>query len=105
GTGISEISQPLLERGMNLKTKRANATAILVEAAGDWIITILNLHAGLILIDIIIFTVPGAIIGAQIGAYISKYLPDRLLKIVFSLAVLTVGSFYIVKGVQWAAAG
>lgn len=101
GTGIAEISQPLLERGLKLKTKRANATAILVEAAGDWIITILNLHAGLIRIDIIIFTVPGAIIGAQIGAWISRYLPDRLLKIMFAVAIMVIGGFYIFKGIQW----
>ncbi len=32
GTGICELSQPLLERGLKVKPKRANATAILVEA-------------------------------------------------------------------------
>ena len=73
----------------------------MVEAAGDWIITILNLHAGLIRLDIIMFTVPGVIIGAQIGAYVSKFLPDRLLKIVFSVAILIIGCFYIFKGTQW----
>jgi uncharacterized membrane protein YfcA len=101
GTGIAEISQPLLERGLKLTTKRANATAILVEAAGDWIITILNLHAGLISLDIIVFTVPGAMIGAQLGAWVSKYLPDRLLKIIFSAAIMVIGVFYVGKGIQW----
>ena len=101
GTGIAEISQPLLERGSKLKTKRANATAILIEAGGDWVISILNLQAGLIRLDIIMFSVPGVIIGAQIGAYFSKFLPDRLLKIVFSVAVIFIGIFYIFRGVQW----
>lgn len=101
GTGIAEISQPLLERGLKLKTKRANATAILIEAAGDWIITILNLQSGFIRLDIIIFSVPGVIIGAQIGAWVSKYLPDRLLKVVFSVAIMVIGAFYVGKGVQW----
>ena len=101
GTGICEISQPLLERGLDVKTKRANATAILVEATGDWILTILNLHAGFIMSDIWIFTGLGVIIGGQIGPYVSKYLPDRIIKIIFSIAVIVIGVFYIVKGVQW----
>lgn len=102
GTGICEMSQPLLERGLKVKTKKANATAILVEATGDWVITILNLHAGLILWELWIFTASGVIIGGQIGPYLSKYLPDRLLKIVFSCAVIVIGIFYIYKGIQWA---
>ena len=101
GTGVAEMSQPLLERGLNLKTKRANATAILVEAVADWVITILNLQAGFIRWDIWIWTGAGVIIGGQIGPYISRYLPDRLLKVIFSVAVIIIGIFYIYKGIQW----
>ena len=101
GTGICEISQPLLERGMGLQTKKANATAILIEATGDWVITILNLHAGLIMWELWVFTGTGVIIGGQIGPYISKFLPDRIIKIVFSIAVLVIAVFYIIKGSQW----
>jgi uncharacterized membrane protein YfcA len=101
GTGVCEMMQPLLERGLDLKTKRANATAILVEATADWVITILNLHAGMIMLDILIFTGPGVIIGAQLGSYLSRYLPNRLLKIVFSFAVASIAVFYIYKGIVW----
>jgi uncharacterized membrane protein YfcA len=101
GTGICEMAQPTLERGFKLKTKRANATAILIEATGDWVITILNLNAGLIRWDIWLFSGMGVIIGGQIGPYISRFMPDRLLKIIFSIAVLIVGSFYIYKGILW----
>jgi uncharacterized membrane protein YfcA len=101
GTGICELAQPVLEKGLKIKTKRANATAILVEATGDWIITILNLHAGLIMWELWIFTGTGVIIGGQIGPYISKYLPDRLLKLVFSVCVIGVGIYYIIIGVNW----
>ncbi len=104
GTGIAEMGQPLLERGLKVETKRANATAVLVEATGDWIITILNLHAGLILWDLWIFTGTGVIIGAQIGSYISRYLPARLLKLVFSVCIVLVGVFYIYQGFVWIAA-
>lgn len=101
GTGICELGQPLLEKGMNIKTKRANATAILVEATGDWIITILNLNAGMILANLWVMTALGVIIGGQIGPYISRILPNRLVKIVFALAVIVIGIFYIFKGIHW----
>jgi uncharacterized membrane protein YfcA len=101
GTGICETTQPLLEKGLKLKTKKANATAIWVEAMGDWIITILNLQAGLIIWKIWIFTGTGVIIGGQIGPYIAKYLPEKILKLIFSLAVIVIGIFYIIKGGHW----
>lgn len=101
GTGICELAQPVLERGLNVKTKRANATAILVEATADWVITILNLHAGLIMLDMLIFTGTGVIIGGQIGPYVSRYIPDRVVKIIFSIAILIISVFYIYKGITW----
>jgi len=101
GTGICESAQPLLERGLNIKTIRSNATAIWAEAMGDWIITILNLQAGLIVWQILIFTGSGVILGAQIGAIMSKHLPEKLLKIIFSVAIVIVGVFYIFTGSIW----
>jgi uncharacterized protein len=102
GTGMAETSQPLLERKMGLETRRANATAIWVEATGDWIITILNIQTGLILWNLLIFTGSGVIIGGQIGPYVAKFLPERLLKIVFSVGIIIIGVFYIYKGGMWA---
>jgi len=101
GSGICELAQPVLERGLNIKTKRANATAILVEAIADWVITILNLHAGLILWDLWIFTGTGTLIGAQIGVYVSRFLPDRLIKVIFALAISVIAVFYIYTGLKW----
>lgn len=101
GTGICEIAQPMLEKGLDIKTKRANATAILVEAVGDWVITILNLHAGLIIWELWIFTGVGVLIGGQIGPLISRFLPDKTVKIVFSLSIIIIGIFYIYKGSNW----
>lgn len=105
GTGVCEISQPLLERGLDMKTRRANATAILVEATADWVITILNLQAGLIMWQLWIFTGTGVIIGGQIGPYISRFLPVRLIKVVFSVSVIIIGIFYIYKGYIWIVKG
>ncbi len=101
GTGVCELSQPLLEKGLDLETRRANATAILVEATADWVITILNLQAGLIMWQLWIFTGSGVIIGGQIGPYIARFLPVRIIKIVFSISVIIIGIFYIYKGYLW----
>ena len=101
GTGSCELAQPVLEKGLNIKTKRANATAILVEATADWVITILNLHAGMIMWELWIITGTGVIIGGQIGPYVSKYLPERFIKMVFSISIMIIGIFYITKGVRW----
>lgn len=102
GTGIAEIAQPVLEKGLDIKTKRANATAILVEAAADWVITILNLHAGMIMWELWLFSGIGVLIGGQIGPLISRFLPDRTVKIVFSISIMIIGIFYIYKGINWA---
>ncbi len=101
GTGVCEISQPLLEKGLNLKTKKANATAIMIEATADWVITILNIHAGFIMWELWIFTGTGVIIGGQIGPYLSRFLPERLIKIIFSISIIIIGMFYVYKGYLW----
>ncbi len=101
GTGIAELAQPVLEKGMKVKTKRANATAIMIEATADWVITILNLHAGLIMWELWIFTGTGVIIGGQLGPYFSRYLPERIVKFIFSIGIMVIGIFYILKGIEW----
>ena len=89
------MHQPLLEHGGGLHTKRANATAILIEALVDWVITIFNLSVGNLNYNILLFSVSGVIIGAQIGALLSPYLPDRLLKTIFGISVLGIGIVYV----------
>lgn len=95
GTGVAEVHQPLLERFGGLATKRANATAIFIEAAADWLITSANLSLGNLRTDILIFSLPGVLIGAQLGAMWSRHLPDRTVKTAFALCVLGIGLFYI----------
>lgn len=95
GTGVAEIHQPLLEHGGGLATKRANATAILIEALADWAITVVNLSLGNLRLDILAFSVSGVLIGSQIGALVSPYVPDRLLKTVFACCVFGIGAVYV----------
>lgn len=95
GTGVAELNQPLIEHVGQVPTKRANATAILLEANADWLITLLNIQLGNINYEILIFSVSGVLIGSQIGPRIAPYLPDRQLKIIFSTAVTLIGVFYL----------
>lgn len=100
GTGVAEMHQPLLEHKGGLGTKRANATAILIEAIADWAITVVNLSLGNLRLDILIFSTSGVILGAQLGALWSPYLPDRLLKTAFAVCVLGIGTIYVVTSLR-----
>lgn len=95
GTGIAEIHQPIFERDVGLSTKRANASAILIEALGNWLITLLNLSFNNINYEILIFSASGVFIGGQIGPILSKYVSDIMLKTIFSVSVGLIGLIYI----------
>ena len=105
GTGVAEMNQPLLEQQGKLATKRANATAIALEAIADATITVVNLKLGFIRPEILIFSASGVLIGGQIGAALSPYLPDRILKAVFATAILFIGGIYIFTTLAKLAAG
>ena len=99
GTGIAEIHQPMFEHDAHLLTKRSNATAITVEALGNWIITFLNLTLGTINYEILIFSATGVLVGAQLGALVSDYISDRIAKIAFGFFVSLIGIIYIITSV------
>ena len=101
GTGVAELHQPRFEQTGGLRTKFANATAIAVEAIADWTITVVNLSLGNLRFDVLVFSVSGVLLGAQLGAMISPYVPDRLLKTVFSLCVLSIGFVYVVTSLNY----
>ncbi len=95
-TGVAEMHQPLFEEEGKLATKKANATAVFIEALADITITLFNLIVlKNIRFDILIFSATGVLIGGQIGALVSSRLPDRLVKTVFGIAVLFIGIVYI----------
>lgn len=96
GTGVAEMSQPMLEERAGLLTLKANATAILLEATADWAITAANLKVGNIRFDILVYTVTGVLIGGIIGPRIAPYLNPRITKLVFGLAVTSLGFIYMV---------
>lgn len=89
-----------MEHKGGLATKRANATAIALEALADWGITLVNLSIGNLRFDILVFSASGVLIGGQIGAWLSPRVSDRLLKTVFAVCVLGIGIVYIVTSLQ-----
>lgn len=95
GTGVAEIHQPMFEHDAGLATKKANASAILIEALGNWFITLLNIKLGNINYEILIFSASGVLIGGQIGPLVSNYVSDRILKVIFGISVSCIGLIYI----------
>lgn len=100
GTGIAEIHQPMFEHDAGLATKKANATAILIEALGNWFITLLNIKLGNINYEIMIFSASGVLIGSQIGPLISSHISDKILKIIFSISISFIGLIYIFNSIN-----
>lgn len=100
GTGVAELHQPLLEHRGGLTTRRANATAIALEALADWGITLANLSFGNLRFDVLIFSATGAMVGAQLGARLSPSVPARALKTTFALCVLGIGAVYTATALE-----
>lgn len=100
GTGIAEIHQPMFEQDAGLATKKANASAILIEALGNILITLLNLSMGNINFHVLIFSASGVLIGSQIGPILSNHISDRILKILFGISVSIIGLIYIITSLQ-----
>jgi len=96
GTGVAEMNQPLLEERAGLKTLKANATAICLEAIADWTITFANIKLGNIRYDILVFTVTGVLVGGVIGPRVAKYFNPRISKTIFGIAVCSIGFIYMV---------
>ena len=90
----------MFEQDAGLATKKANATAILIEALGNWFITLLNIKLGNINYEILMFSASGVLIGGQIGPYVANYIPQRILKTIFGVSVSMIGIIYIVTSIQ-----
>ncbi|MFN8847047.1 MAG: sulfite exporter TauE/SafE family protein [Bdellovibrionales bacterium] len=97
GTGQAELMQPLLMLVKKIDVRKANATAIALEASGNILISIFNLKTGNINFSILLWTGLGVIIGGQIGAWKSVKVPSQWLRLAFSILVLGIGFFYLYR--------
>lgn len=97
GTGQAELMQPFLAFVRRIDVRKANATAIAIEASGNLLISFFNLKTGNIRFDILLWTGLGVLFGAQLGAHWSLKIPEKFLRLSFSLLVLGIGLFYLYR--------
>jgi uncharacterized membrane protein YfcA len=100
GTGQAELMQPLLMLIKKIDVRKANATAIALEASGNILISLFNLKTGNINFSILLWTGLGVIIGAQIGALQSLKISTFWLRLTFSVLVLGIGFFYLYRSLN-----
>jgi uncharacterized membrane protein YfcA len=95
GTGNAELNQPYLEMKGNLQTQRSNALAIALEATGNVTITLFNLISDNLDWSILMYTLPGVLIGSQLGVWLSSRLNSMIMKSLFAFFVAGIGLHYI----------
>ncbi len=96
GTGNAELNQPFLEMKGNLQNKKANALAIALEASGNVLITLFNLISDDLDWSILIYTLPGVLIGSQLGVWLSTRLNSMVMKTLFAIFVAGIGFHYLI---------
>jgi uncharacterized membrane protein YfcA len=97
GTGNAESHGPLIERFSKINAVEAKATSIALEAIGNLTITIINLIISDLEWNILLFTLPGVIIGSQIGVYLGSKFENKWISSIFATSVMMIGVFYLVK--------
>ena len=92
GSGLGEINDYFLIVKSRIPTKIAVGTSIFIIAVTAIISSIGRLFGSATpVLGILIFTIPGVIIGAQIGAALSSHFKPDMLKRVLSVTLLVVG--------------
>ncbi len=87
--GTCEVTNILLGRILKYDIHIAVGTAVFVNGISDLVYTILSFEN--IRWEIAIFSMSGVLLGGQIGPLINKYLPEKVLKIIFGIALTLVG--------------
>lgn len=91
GGGGGMIAVPVLERVLNLDSKQAHATAILVIFPLSIISASVYVVNGYIKTLPLIYVTIGVIFGGIFGAFILKYLPSKIVRIIFAIIMLIGG--------------
>jgi uncharacterized protein len=98
-TGLGELNAYYLLRRCNMPSKIAVATNVFILAVTSLIAStghILKLiqlgNASLsVVVSLLMFTIPGVILGGQIGPVVASRIPQRLLETALGILFLTVG--------------
>ncbi len=91
GGGGGMVCVPLLQKVLSLSSKESHATAIAV------IFPLSYISASIYVFNSIIKTLPfltislGVVVGGIIGAYVLKFMPPKVVRIIFALLMLAGG--------------
>ena len=91
GGGGGMICVPMLEKFLNLSSKKAHATAIAVIFPLSFVSSIIYVFSGVIQSMPLITVGLGVILGGVIGAFLLKILPAKAVGIIFSLLMIVAG--------------
>jgi uncharacterized membrane protein YfcA len=87
-TGLGEMNGYFLLQRCRVPTKVSVATSVFVvavtalSASGGHLVRFMNLGSDTLttVLSIVIFTVPGVVIGAQLGSYVGERLPQKVME-------------------------
>ncbi len=98
--GIGDFLVPLFKSVLKLKMKNAVATAIFIMAFVVAIGSFSHLAIGSkVKYNLIMFAIPGVIIGGQLGPGLTKYINDQRLKELFIFLLALIGMHTIVNAI------
>jgi len=94
---LGEFNNYLLIVKSRVPTKNAVATSVFILAVCSIASAVVLVWSGQPMLEIVIFTIPGVVLGAQVGARIAEWINPNLLKKFISLLLVFVSILLIIK--------
>lgn len=91
GGGGGMICVPILQKFLNLNAKQSHATAIMVIFPLSLVSSAVYVYNGFISSYPLIVVSLGVIIGGMIGAFLLKFLPPKVVRIIFAIIMFAGG--------------
>lgn len=91
GGGGGMICVPILQKKLNLAPKHAHATAIAVIFPLSFVSSVIYVFNGSIKSDLLLTIGLGVILGGIVGSLLLKFLPTKVVSIIFSILMIVAG--------------
>lgn len=91
GGGGGMVCVPILQKALNLTSKESHATAIAVIFPLSLVSASIYIYNGTVKSLPLITIGLGVVVGGIIGAYLLKFMPTKILRIVFAVIMLISG--------------
>lgn len=91
GGGGGMICVPILEKALNLPTKKAHATALAVIFPLSFISSAVYVFNGSVKSMPFVIVMSGVIFGGVLGAFLLKFLPAKIVQAIFSILMIGAG--------------